>query len=132
MAQIGLILMVAVVIEALVEYGKTIVDTVETREYRTAIIQGITIVAGIFLAFAFNLQLFNGALSEFYPNLTVNGTIDTVLTGILFSRGSNYMSNIFMRLTSFADKPFIDDVIPATDWDDEMEDAEGIDESEAK
>ena len=130
MAQIGLILMVAVLLEGLVEYGKTIVDTVETRDYRTAIIQGITIIAVIFLAFAFNLQLFNGALAEFYPNLTLNATIDTVLTGILFSRGSNYMSNIFMRLTSFANQTFVDDVTPAIDIDDEIDDAEGIEEEE--
>lgn len=40
------------------------------------------------------------------------------------------MSNIFMRLTSFANQTFVDDVTPAIDIDDEIDDAEGIEEEE--
>ena len=98
MKTIALILMVAVLLEALVEYAKTIDSMVVSRNYKTAIIQGITIVLGISLAFIFHLQLFNGAMSEIYSGLTINSTVDTVLTGILFSRGSNYFSDLVGKL----------------------------------
>lgn len=59
MKTIALIIMVAILCEALVEYAKTIMKMVENKEYKTAITQAITIVLGVGLAFAFNLQLFN-------------------------------------------------------------------------
>ena len=99
MKTIALIIMVAIVLEALVEYFKTIMHMVEVKEYKTAITQAITICLGIFLAFAFKLQLFNGAMTEFYPELSVNAALDMILTGILFSRGSNYFSDLVSRLT---------------------------------
>lgn len=104
MSTITLILMVAIVLEALVEYMKTIMKMVEDGDYKTAITHGITIALGIGLAFIFNLQLFNGAY-----NIGINPTIDTVLTGILFSRGSNYFSDLVKRLTNI-DKFNPDDV----------------------
>lgn len=120
MKTIGLIIMVAIVLEALVEYSKTIIDMVENKEYKTAITQGATIALGIFLAFVFHLQLFNGALSEFYTDINIDPTIDTVLTGILFSRGSNYFSDLISRLTSKDD--YIDDFELIPDEDDESAD----------
>ena len=98
MKEISIIIMVSIVLEGLVEYAKTIIHMVEEREYKTAITQAITIVLGIFLAFAFHLRLFS-ALSEIFEGLSVNETIDIVLTGILFSRGSNYISDLISRLT---------------------------------
>lgn len=99
MRTIALIIMVAIVLEALVEYGKTIWHMVEEADYKTAITQAITIILGIFLAFAFKLELFNGAMSEFYEGLHINSTLDMILTGILFSRGSNYFSDLVGKLT---------------------------------
>lgn len=99
MKTIAMIIMVAIVLEALVEYTKTIIHMFEEMEYKTAITQFITILLGIFLAKVFNTQLFNGALSEVYEGLAINPTIDIMLTGILFSRGSNYFSDLVGRLT---------------------------------
>ena len=99
MKTIALIIMVAILLEALVEYGKTIDRMVVAKDYKTAITQGITIILGIALAFIFQLELFNGAMSEFYEGLQINGVIDKVLTGILFSRGANYFSDFVTRLT---------------------------------
>jgi len=99
MQTIALIIMVAIVCEALVEYFKTIAKMILEKDYKTAITQGVTIVLGIGLAFIFNLQLFNNALSEFYEGININPTIDIVLTGILFSRGSNYFSDLVSKLT---------------------------------
>lgn len=98
MKTIALIIMVAIVLEALVEYVKTIDSMVISRAYKTAITQGITIILGIGLAFVFHLQLFNGAMSEIYEGLKINPTVDMILTGILFSRGSNYFSDLISKL----------------------------------
>lgn len=99
METLALIVMVAIVCEALVEYFKTIANMILEKDYKTAITQGVTIALGIGLAFIFNLQLFNNALSEFYEGISINPTIDMILTGILFSRGSNYFSDLVSRLT---------------------------------
>ena len=98
MKTIALIIMVAIVLEALVEYVKTIDSMVVSRAYKTAITQGITIILGIGLAFVFHLQLFNEGMSEIYKDLAINPTIDMILTGILFSRGSNYFSDLISKL----------------------------------
>ena len=98
MKTIALIIMVAIVLEALVEYFKTIMHMVEEKDYKTAITQAITIVIGVGLAFAFHLQLFNLGMSEIYEGLQINPTLDMVLTGILFSRGSNYFSDLIGKL----------------------------------
>ena len=97
MKTIALIIMVAIVLEGLVEYGKTIDRMVVARDYKTAITQGITIILGIALAFIFHLQLFNEGMSEIYKDLAINPTIDMILTGILFSRGSNYFSDFVSK-----------------------------------
>lgn len=99
MKTIALIIMVAIVLEAIVEYFKTIIRMAEEGDYKTAITQCVTILLGVLFAFIFHLELFNGAMSEFYEGLKINPTIDTILTGILFSRGSNYISDLINRLT---------------------------------
>lgn len=143
MKTITLIIMVAILLEALVEYFKTVMKMVEDKEYKTAITQGVTIVLGIFLAFAFHLQLFNEGLSEFYEGLHINPVLDTILTGIIFSRGANYFSDFVSKLTGnkkeldFEDMAFensadmyINDIEPQTEKDDETEDLQELDLSE--
>lgn len=99
MKTIALIIMVAIVLEALIEYAKTVMYMFEECEYKTAITQLVTIVIGIGLAFGFHTQLFNAGLSEIYEGLQINPILDMVLTGILFSRGSNYFSDLISKLT---------------------------------
>ena len=133
MKTIALIIMVAIVLEALVEYVKTIDNMVVSRAYKTAITQGITIILGIGLAFVFHLQLFNGAMSEIYEGLNINSTVDMILTGILFSRGSNYFSDLISKLqkpstvelsgTELVSEPLPDEDMeefPMT-WEEELE-----------
>lgn len=98
MKTIALIIMVAILLEALVEYFKTLMHMISEGDYKTAITQAVTILGGIFLSFAFKTQLFNGAMAEFYEGLVLDPTLDMVLTGILFSRGSNYISDLISRL----------------------------------
>lgn len=99
MKTFAMFLMVAILLEALVEYVKTVIKMVQDKKYKTAITQGITVILGIFLAYAFNTHLFNDVLSEFYSELKLNPTIDVILTGILFSRGSNYFSDMVSKLS---------------------------------
>lgn len=90
---ITLIISVAILIEALVEYGKSIVDMFEGGDRKTGITQLITIACGIFMAFAFKVNAFD------VLGITVDPTIGTILTGIVMSRGSNYASDLLSKLT---------------------------------
>lgn len=130
MKTIALILMVSIVLEALVEYAKSLMYLVEDEDYKTAITQGVTVLLGIALAMIFNLQLFNNALSEFYEGLHINPVIDMTLTGILFSRGSNYISDLISRLTGKAPQLISDDEgLIYEEEEDESDAAEEVDEA---
>ena len=116
--------MVAIVLEGLVEYGKSIMYMVEDEEYKTAITQGITIVLGVCLSFVFHCQLFNKGLSEVYAGLNINPAIDMILTAILFSRGSNYISDLIGKLAkrkgTAEDDEDDDDDYESEDYEDEF------------
>ena len=86
------IIAVSILIEGLVEYGKTICDMVENGEKKTAITQCITIIVGILLMFAFNADLFVPI------GIEVNHVVGTIITGIIASRGSNYVSDFIGKL----------------------------------
>lgn len=89
---ITIIIAVAILIEALVEYAKTIMKMVEDGEKKTAITQCATIALGILLAFAFNADLFVPI------GITVNHYVGIILTGIIASRGSNYISDFIKKI----------------------------------
>ena len=89
---VAIIIAVAILIEGLVEYGKNITDMFYGGEKKTAIIQIVTIIVGIALAFAFNADMFVPL------GLTVNHYIGMVLTGIVMSRGSNYVSDLIGKI----------------------------------
>ena len=91
---IALVIAVAILIEGLVEYGKTIMNMFETGEKKTAITQIITIIIGILIAVAFNADLFVTV------GLQVNHVIGMILTGIIASRGSNYASDLITRIAN--------------------------------
>ena len=89
---VAIIIAVAVLIEGLVEYGKNIVDMFYGGDRKMAITQLVTIGVGIALAFAFNADMFVPL------GLTVNHDIGMVLTGIVMSRGSNYVSDLIGKI----------------------------------
>lgn len=89
---IAVIIAVAVLIEGLVEYGKNIANMFYDGDKKTAITQIVTIVVGIALAFAFNANMFVPL------GLTVNNYVGMVLTGIVMSRGSNYVSDLISKI----------------------------------
>lgn len=91
----GVVFAVAILTEALVEYGKTVIGTWETGEIKTFVTQLATIILGIFMSFAFHINVFTDS------GFTVAPVIGTVITGIIISRGSNYASDILNKITSF-------------------------------
>lgn len=99
MKAVALIIMGAVLVEALIEYVKTIWNMIEAKAYKTAITQLISILLGIFVAHSFGLQLFNWVVADMFSGFSLNRVTDVILTGILISRGSNYTSDLIGRLT---------------------------------
>ncbi len=89
---IAVIVAVAVLIEGLVEYGKTIVNMFYEGDRKTGVTQIVTIIIGIALAFAFNANMFVPL------GLSVNNYVGMVLTGIVMSRGSNYVSDLITKI----------------------------------
>lgn len=89
---VAIIIAVAILIEGLVEYGKNIADMFYGGDKKTAVTQIITIIVGVALAYAFNADMFIPL------GLTVNHYIGMVLTGIVMSRGSNYVSDLIGRI----------------------------------
>lgn len=89
---VAVIIAVAILIEGLVEYGKNIAEMFYGGDKKTAITQLVTIAIGIALAFAFNANMFVPL------GLTVNSYVGMVLTGIVMSRGSNYVSDLISQI----------------------------------
>lgn len=89
---ITVIIAVAILIEALVEYAKTIMKMVEDGEKKTAITQCATVVLGVLLSFAFNADLFVPI------GIEVNHVVGTIITGIIASRGANYISDFIKKI----------------------------------
>lgn len=89
---VAVIIAVAILIEGLVEYGKNIAEMFYGGDKKTAVTQLVTIAVGVAIAFAFNADLFVPL------GLTVNHYIGMVLTGIIMSRGSNYVSDLISKI----------------------------------
>ena len=93
MTTVILALIAAVVVEALVEYGKTIANAVTAKDTKTAATQLCSIVISVGVCFAFGADNF-AALGI---GIKV-AWLGTLLTGIFASRGSNYISDIISHI----------------------------------
>lgn len=92
--EIGIIIAAAVLVEGLIQYGKTIAQAFETGEKKTGITQLISIIIGVLIAFAFGANAFEAL------GMVVNPMIGILLTGIVISRGSNYASDLLKRIAN--------------------------------
>lgn len=93
MDMVILVLMMAVTVEGLVEYGKTFGKAVLNKQYKTAITQGAALALSVLLCFAVG--------ADFYAPLGVQFAapwVGCLLTGIFASRGSNFVSDLVGRL----------------------------------
>lgn len=96
MDKIALIIMLAVVAEALVEYGKSIGKAFADRQAKTAITQLCAVAIGILLCSAAGADMFAAVGIE----LAVQW-LGAILTGIFVSRGANYASDLVSSLMAW-------------------------------
>lgn len=93
MNMILLFLTLAVTVEAIVEYGKTILSACYAGDFKTAVLQLSAVATAILLCVLTGADLYAALGIPFaYP---VAGCI---LTGIFASRGANYASDILGKL----------------------------------
>lgn len=126
MKTIGLALIVAVIVEALIEYGQTVYDMVEEYEYKKAIKQGVAIAVAILFSFQLKVTLLAWLMADTFA-VTVSPVFDMIVSGLFMSRGANYLADFTrMVLRIGTDDGSIWDA-----WEDEDEDEEDeTDESE--
>ena len=91
MEKLGLLLMMAVLVEALTEYVKNLVRMTDRK---AVITQMCALVFGILLCIGLRADMF--ALLGIPFRIPVVGC---VLTGVFASRGANYMNDLVDRLT---------------------------------
>lgn len=93
MKGIVLIVVLAIVVEALVEYGKSLIAGFKTGGWKAPAVQLVAMAVAVLLCFAANADLFTVLGVEFSAPW-----IGTLLTGIFASRGSNYISDLIGKL----------------------------------
>lgn len=95
MEGITLILVLAITVEALVQYGKNIVAMALNKEYKTFATQLAAVVLAVLVCLATGADLYSLlGVSFAVPWLGI------LLTGVVISRGSNYASDFIKRLQS--------------------------------
>ena len=87
---IAIVILTAILVEALVEYGQVILEQPKMIA---------SVILGILLAFVFKAAMFTNLGVE------VNLYADLVLSGILISRGSNHVYDFMQRITQATTKP---------------------------
>jgi len=128
MKTIALALMVAVIVEAIVEYGNTIYEMVIDREYQKAVKQGSAIIVAVLFAFMCHVTLLSWLMSDAF-GIVVNPVFDMVVSGIFMSRGANYLSNL-IRLILNAGSDDDDDFWNMFDFEDGDDDGTSSEENE--
>ena len=99
MQGILLILALAVTVEAVVDYVKSIVKMFTEKDYRTAITQLSAAAIAIALCFAAGAELYAALGLRFAAPW-----IGTALTGLFASRGANYVSDLIGKLQALGQK----------------------------
>lgn len=93
MTGIVIFLMLALIVEAFVEYAKSIGKGLADGQWKTAVTQIGSIAIAQVLCFATGLDIFKLVGLEF-----AWAWLGVVLTGIFISRGSNYAADFVKRL----------------------------------
>ena len=93
MQTVVLILVLAITVEAIIQYSKTIIEMLEKKQYKTFATQLAAILLSVFICFAAGVDLYTlVGVSFAIPWLGM------LFTGIVVSRGSNYTSDFIKRL----------------------------------
>ena len=93
MTGIVLIIVLAIIVEAFVEYGKSIGNAFADGQWKTAVTQLVAAALGVLICLATGADLFAVIGVAF-----ANPMLGVVLTGIIISRGANYVSDFVKRL----------------------------------
>ena len=111
MQTIVLILVLAITVEAIIQYSKTIIEMLEKKQYKTFATQLAAILLSVFICFTAGVDL--------YTLVGVSFTLPwlgMLLTGIVVSRGSNYPSDFIKRLQSpDIGEIVLEDIVEAAD-----------------
>ena len=93
MSIIAMVVLAAVLVEALVEYGKQIGKAFTGGEWKTAVTQLCAIVVSVIICFVLGADMFVAlGIKVAVPYVGI------VLTGIFCSRGANYISDLIGKL----------------------------------
>ena len=93
MEKIALVIILAITVEALVEYGKTIGKAFTDGNWKTAVTQIVAIALSVTLCFALGADLYAALnVSFLWP------WVGILLTGIFASRGANFVSDLVKKL----------------------------------
>lgn len=93
MTGIIVFIVLAIIVEAFVEYGKSIGKGFAEGKWKTAVTQLCAIALAVVLCFATGLDIFKLVGLEF-----AWAWLGVALTGVFISRGSNYASDFVKRL----------------------------------
>lgn len=93
MKGILLVLVLAIIVEAIVEYAKSIYKLLAEHGIKRALLQAAAVIVSVLLCFAANADLFGALGIEFRY-----AWIGIVLTGVFASRGANYVSDLIGKL----------------------------------
>lgn len=111
MNAILLIVMLAITVEALVEYGKSLYRLATEKDKKNFVLQLAAVAVAIVLALLANADLYS------YLGVTFGSVpgVGCVLTGIFLSRGSNYISDFIGRIRNGGGYITIEDYLPEMD-----------------
>ena len=111
MQTVVLILVLAITVEAIIQYSKTIIEMLEKKQYKTFATQLAAILLSVFICFTAGVDL--------YTLVGVSFTLPwfgMLLTGIVVSRGSNYTSDFIKRLQNpDIGEIVLEDIVEAAD-----------------
>ena len=93
METIIIILMLAITVEAMIQYAKTIIKMLEDKQYKTFFTQVAAILIAVFISFAAGVDVYSLVGLSFAVSW-----LGTLLTGIVISRGANYTSDFIKRI----------------------------------
>ena len=93
MKGIALIVVLAIVVEALVEYGKSLLEAFRSGGWKAPVVQLIAMAVAVLLCFASGADMFSVLDVEFSAPW-----IGVLLTGIFASRGSNYVNDMIGKI----------------------------------
>lgn len=87
-----MVISVTILIEAIVEYIKNIFKMFTEKNYKTATVQIFAIVVSVTVCLLTEVNLFEGLA------FVKSKAFGTVISGIIISRGSNYVSDLLSKL----------------------------------